>query len=118
MPILLVAVIDDAAKVWDVLEAWENLGVGDATIFESTGLHRAIGLRDDLPLFPSMHDLLQDTEAHHSTLWAVVPDGVDVQAIMRATEAVVGPLDEPHAGIMFTLPVLQVWGFRPPNKRD
>lgn len=112
MPVLIVAVIDDSGKIWDVLDAWEKQGVANATIVDSTGLHQARGLRDDLPLFPSVHDLLGDTESHHSTIWAVVDDRVDVEEVVRVTQEIVGSLDQPHAGIMFTVPVLKVWGLR------
>ena len=118
MPILLTAVIDDASKIWDVLDAWERLGVSGATIHDSTGLHRTQGLRDDLPLFPSVHDLLEKSETNHRTIWSVLEDHVDVQAIVRATEAIVGPLDRPRTGILFTVPVLQVWGLRTPGKDE
>lgn len=114
MPVLLVAVIDDAAKIWEVIDAWERVGVHNATILDSTGLHRARGLRDDLPLFPSVHDLLQ-SEGHHRTLWSVLPDEVDLEAVVGVTENVVGSLDEPRRGILFAVPVLKVWGLRSPS---
>ena|SRR5579859_256403 len=117
MPVLLIAVIDDAARIWDVIDAWERVGVHNATILDSTGLHRARGLREDLPLFPSVHDLLQ-TEGHHRTLWSVLPDGVDPEAVVRVTEEVVGSLDEPRRGILFTVPVLKVWGLRTPTSGE
>jgi hypothetical protein len=94
---------------------WTALGVGDATIFDSTGLHKAAHLRDDLPLFPSVRDLMQATEAQHRTLWSVVADEMDLEAVVRATEAVVGPLDKPEAGLMFALPIIKAWGLRPPG---
>jgi hypothetical protein len=112
MPILLMAVIDDPAKIWEVVDEWERLGVSGVTVHDSTGLYSARGLRDDLPLFPSILDLMEKEEAYHRTLWSVVEDGVDVEAIVRATEKIVGPLEAPHTGIIFTMPVLKVWGLR------
>ena len=118
MPVLLVAVIDDASKIWAVLEAWEHAGMSGVTIHDSTGLHRTTQLRDDLPLFPSVYDLMEKAEAHHRTLWSVVEDHVDVEAIVRATEKIVGPLDAPRTGIVFTVPVLKVWGLRRPGSAE
>lgn len=115
MPVLMVAVLDNPSYLWDVLDAWQALGLDDATIFDSTGLHRARRLRDDVPLFPSVHDLLESTETHHRTIWAIISDEVDLEAIVEATEAIVGPLDQPRAGLIFTVPVLKVWGLRPPG---
>jgi nitrogen regulatory protein P-II 1 len=116
MPVLLIAIIDDTSKIWDVLDEWERLGVCGATILDSGGLRRMRNLRDDLPLFPSVRDLLNKTEAHHRTILSVLEDNVDVEAVVRATERIVGPLNAPHTGILFTLPVLKVWGLRQPGE--
>ncbi|MGH2524655.1 MAG: hypothetical protein ACRDH2_19280 [Anaerolineales bacterium] len=118
MPTLLVAVINDPAKIWDVMDAWERLGVSGATILDSTGLHRARHLRDDLPLFPSVHDVLKMTQGEHRTIWSVLEDGVDAEALVRATEKITGPLASPHTGIVFTVPVLKVWGLRRPGSGE
>jgi hypothetical protein len=42
----------------------------------------------------------------------VLEDTVDLEVIVRATEAQVGSLDAPHAGIMFAVPVIKTWGLR------
>lgn len=118
MPVLLVAILDNPSLIWDVLDAWDTVGVGDATVLDSTGLHHARRLRDDLPLFPSVRDLLDGTDAHHSTILSVVEDHVDLDAVARATESVVGPLDQPHTGLLFTIPVVRMWGFRAPRKHE
>jgi hypothetical protein len=114
MPILLMAVLDEPSRLWEVLDAWQALGVADATIMDSTGLHRARRLRDDLPLFPSVLDLLESAEAHHRTLWSVVDDKIDLEALVAATEKIVGSLDQPHVGLIVAVPVAKVWGLRPP----
>jgi hypothetical protein len=106
------AVLNDPARMWEVLDAWQALGISDATIMDSTGLQRARRLRDDVPLFPSVHDLLESTEDHHRTVWSVVDDTLDMEAVVAATERVLGPLDQPHAGLMVAVPVLKVWGLR------
>jgi hypothetical protein len=75
-------------------------------------------LRDDLPLFPSVRDLLDKSEAHHRTIMSVLEDTVDVAAVVQATEKIVGPLDSPHTGILFTVPLLKVWGLQPCRQPD
>ena len=112
MPVLLMAVLNDPSRMWEVLDAWQALGISDATIMDSTGLHRARRLRDDVPLFPSVHDLLESTEDHHRTLWSVVDETLDLEAVVAATEWVLGPLDQPHAGLIVALPIVKVWGLR------
>lgn len=112
MTVLLMAVINDPTRMWEVLDAWQAMGISEATIMDSTGLQRARRLRDDVPLFPSVHDLLESTEDHHRTLWSVVEEDIDLEAIAAATERILGPLDEPRAGLIVAVPVLKVWGLR------
>jgi hypothetical protein len=116
MPVLLIAVLNDPTRMWEVLDAWQAVGIGDATFMDSTGLHRARRLRDDLPLFPSVHDLLESAEDHHRTVWSVVDDSVDLEAVVAATERITGSLDEPQAGLIVAVPVLKVWGLRKPER--
>lgn len=112
MPILLMAVLNNPDRLWEVLDAWKALGINDATLMDSTGLHRAQRLRDDVPLFPSVHDLLESAEDHHRTLWSVVDESIDLDTVVAATEQIIGPLDRPHTGLIVALPVLKVWGLR------
>lgn len=110
---LVVLVLDDPGKAEEVLAAWLAVGVPGVTILDSTGLSYELGkhgLRDDLPLFPSLEDLLRGREEPHRTLFSVVPDGFDVEALAAATEQITGALDEPDTGILFVVPVMRVWG--------
>jgi hypothetical protein len=108
---LVVLVLDNLEQCSSVLDAWEEAGAGGVTILESTGLQRVRGeLRDDLPLIPSLRDLLGSREMHHRTLFAVVPDEETVERMAAATEAVVGELSRPHTGLFFAVPVSKVLG--------
>jgi nitrogen regulatory protein P-II 1 len=110
---LVVLVLDDPAKTEEILTAWLGLGVSGMTILDSAGLRHKLGrrgLRDDLPLFPALEDLLRSREEPHRTLFAVVPDGFDIDALVATTEEITGALDEPDTGILFVMPVTRVWG--------
>lgn len=113
MPKLLVCIVNDPHKTDDLLKAWVDVGIPGATILDSYGLiQRHEGFRDDLPLFPSLGNLLRGNEEPHALVFSVVGDGFDVPALVRATESILGKLDDPHTGILFLLPVLQAWGLR------
>jgi hypothetical protein len=110
---LIVLVLNDPDKTEDILTAWLVVGISGVTILDSSGLSHQMSqhrLRDDLPLFPSLEDLLRSREEHHRTLYAVVPDGFDVEALAAATEKITGDFDEPNTGILFTVPVTRAWG--------
>lgn len=112
MYFLIVFVLDDPDRCRDILDAWEDAGIRGITILESSGLGRVrrAGVRDDLPLIPSLSDLFKSTETRHRTLFAVVKIQEQIDAIVEATQSVVGDLDQAHTGLLFVLPVSQVYG--------
>jgi nitrogen regulatory protein P-II 1 len=112
MNYLVLMVVDNLDYVPEILSAWEKAGVLGVTILDSTGLGRIrrSGLRDDLPLMPSLSDLLQNEEIHHRTLFSVVDSQEVVDRMVAIVENIVGDLDEPHTGFMFVVPVVHVYG--------
>jgi hypothetical protein len=87
--------------------------VAGITILESTGLGRirqGENLRDDLPLMPSLRNLLQTREEHHRTMFTIVNDEQMIDRIFEATERVLGNLNEPNKGILFAVPVARAFG--------
>lgn len=100
---LAMFVLDDPARLDEVLGAWEAAGVGGATIIESTGMGRRRGV------LPPMRFLFGATsnyvEEGHVTLLALVSDAQAVQRCLAAAESVVGDLDQPHTGVFAAWPV-------------
>ena len=114
MAYLVVLVLDDPDLCGDVLDAWEAAGAPGVTILDSSGLGRVrrAGIRDDVPLMPSLSNLLRREEDHHRTLFSIVEGKSQVEAIVQATRAVVGELDQENTGLLFVVPVSQVYGLR------
>lgn len=120
MPELVILVTTRCADIDEILKGWMECGISGATIFESHGLARhiaGIGVSDDLPLMPSLASLMRSEEEEQRTVFVVVPDGFDVEKLVAAAEKVTGPLNEPHTGIMFTIPVSRTWGLRRMGRR-
>jgi len=106
-------VLHDANWLKDVLDVWHNAGVGGITILPSTGLQRlqgSIAFRDDLPLMPSLDDLLQDEETLNRTLFTIVPTMEMVDEVVAATERLIGNLNEPNTGILAVIQLAKVYG--------
>lgn len=108
--ILVVMVLDDVAHLYDVLEAWQKAGVGGITILESTGVDRVLTRNQPQSMFMGFGGAFGSGRVGHNTIFSIVKDEAVVEAMARETEAVLGSLDEPHRGILFTLPVTQTWG--------
>ena len=122
MPNAVFIVMSSLGKCQDVLAEWEKLGVTGVTILESIGLRKIQEMRarrDDLPLFPSLRNLLEGEEYHHRTAFVVLDDDFDLEGLIRVTEqAVGGDFDAPDTGILFVVPVTRAMGMRPYWKRE
>jgi hypothetical protein len=97
-----------------VLEAWTREGAHGITVLHSTGVARLRGggRRDDMPLFPSLRDLLAHDELHHRTLFTVVDGDALVERLIAAAQAIVGDFDTANTGILFTVPVERALGLQ------
>lgn len=111
---LVVLVVDKPEDCLSVLEAWENLGVYGVTILESTGLGRLrnAGLLENVPLMPSLSDMIGTREVQHRTLLSVVDTEEKVTEMVQAVHEIIGDLRLPDTGFMFVVPVTQVFGLR------
>ena len=113
MPSLVVLVMHDTNLLDEVLSAWREAGAPAVTILDSVGTRELDeqARRDDLPLMPSIRDLLQSDDAPRKTIFSVVEDD-RVEPLAAATQEVLGDLSEAHKGILFALPLSHVWGQR------
>lgn len=112
---MVILVIHDPGKVDAVVDRWVELGVSGLTILDSSGWTQQAGrreIRDDLPLFPSVRKVLRTAEQRNRTIFSVIPDDFDLDTLVAETEAILGGLDDPDTGILFTLPVTRTHGLR------
>jgi len=108
---LVMFVLDDVNYCHDVLNAWEDIGIVGVTMLDSSGLGRVRNAKvDDIPLMPSLSDIFKKSETQHRTLFTVVQGEEKIEAVVKATESVIGSLDEPNTGFLFAVPVSHVYG--------
>ena len=62
------------------------------------------------PSFPPYKPCCKLDRSHIARSSPLVPDGFDVETLVAATEKITRTLDEPHTGILFTVPVTRAWG--------
>lgn len=113
MPSMVMLVMHDSNLFGEMLAAWRAAGAPAVTILDSVGTRELDeqAKRDDLPLMPSIRDLLQADDAPRKTIFAVVQDDT-VDPLVKATHDILGDLSEPKKGILVVMPVSQVYGFR------
>ena len=112
MAYLVVLVLDDPDLSDVLLDAWETAGVKGVTILESTGIGRVrrAALRDDMPLLPSLRDIMRGEEEHHRTFFSVVDREEQVETLAEAAQRVVGDFSQPNTGLVFAVPISHVHG--------
>ena len=109
---MILFVLNDPAKMQDLLDAWKEAGATGATVLFSTGmgrLNQAASLRDDLPLMPTLSDFDDRDEKLSRTIFIIIRDEL-VGQIISATEKIVGDLNKPGNGILIVLPADSVHG--------
>jgi nitrogen regulatory protein PII len=113
MPSLVVLVLFDLSHFEELLAAWRGAGASAVTMLDSLGTRELEerAAKDDLPIMPTIRDLLQGDEAPRKTVFSVVEDEA-VEPIIEVTEEIIGDLSEPHRGILFVVPVSRVVGMR------
>jgi nitrogen regulatory protein PII len=110
---MILFVLHDPSRLQDVLSVWNETGVSGITILPSTGQKRLqdkFSFRDDIPLMPTLDDLLQHEEILNHTLLTIVPSDEMVDKIVAATQSLIGDLNLPNTGILAVIPISRVFG--------
>lgn len=109
---LVMFILNNPEKCFDVLDAWEAAGAAGVTILPSTGLGRirSVGLLEDFPLMPSLEEFFTHDETQHRTLITALKERAIVDRVIQATYRVVGDLSLPNTGILLVLPILEAYG--------
>lgn len=109
---LVVVVLNDVNQLEPLMGAWTRAGAKGITVLHSTGASRLSDAlrRDDVPLFPSLSDLLEHEELHQRTLFTVVEGDALVDKLIVVAQSIVGDFDQANTGILFTVPVGRALG--------
>jgi nitrogen regulatory protein PII len=110
---LILMVLNNPDRLEELLIAWEETGVQGATVLFSTGLgriHQLGGWRDDMPLIPSLSDFYDVPENMNRTIFTVVKDEAQIDAVVAATQRIVGEFDEDGTGMLLVLPLARAYG--------
>jgi hypothetical protein len=112
MPQLVVMVINDVTHLEPLVDAWTAAGAPGITVLHSTGVARLKGAlhRDDVPLFPTLRDILEHDDLYHRTIFTVAEGDDLIDKLIAAAQAIVGDFDAANTGILFTLPVGRMLG--------
>ena len=105
---VLVFVLNKYEKLDQLLAQLNDVGIKGATVINSTGMAQILSKEYDT-LLGSIRAYLTPDREDNRTIFMVLADE-QVQLVRKVIHQVVGPLDKPGTGILFTLPVLSVEG--------
>ena len=110
---LLVIILDDLAKLPQLLNALHEAGVSGATLLSSIGGYRARTWLDEIGL-SGLQKMFGAPELKRRTILAVMEE-TQVDAAIAAAEQAVGGFGRPDSGILFTVSVRRAVGI---HKRE
>lgn len=107
---LLVLILNRVEKLEEVLEGFIEIGVTGATIIDSVGMGQI--LSQDIPIFAGLRLMFAGAETHNKTIFTVVREEKETEVI-NVLEKILGDLQKPGTGIIFSLPLDRVEGLKP-----
>lgn len=94
-----------------IIHQLAEAGVRGGTILDGTGMASALLDMDDLPIFGMLRHLLEEEEREKSKVMMFVLENDEVIRARKIIKEVIGDLNKPNTGIMFSIPVEDVEGF-------
>lgn len=107
---LLVLILKKVEVMNELLKSLVKSGVKGATILEGTGMAEALVDMEDLPLFGVLRRILADEEREASKVMMIVLKDEQVKTTRDVIKEVIGDLNVPNTGIMFSIPITFVEG--------
>jgi nitrogen regulatory protein PII len=111
---LLVFVLNNEEYLEEVLEAYIEAGVTGSTILDSEGMGRF--LTYEVPLFAGFKEFMKGNKPYNKTIISVIRNDRTVEKVKKLLDDIVGGLDNPGTGIMFTVPVDWASGLVPEDE--
>ena len=107
---LLILILNKVEKLEEVLEGFLEAGVTGATIFDTVGMGHI--LSEEVPIFAGLRFMFAGAKPHNKTIISVI-DKNKVEEVLRLLQNILGSLQEPGTGIVFTIPLDRVEGLKP-----
>lgn len=108
---VLFIVLNKSEYLDDILDAFVEIGVGGATILDSQGMGSALTDNgSNEPFFGVLRNLLDNSRPYNKTIFTVIKDDKILEKAVKAVKEIVVDIYKPGVGMMFTLPVGNIYG--------
>lgn len=108
---LLICVVNNTAKVNEIISGFVQIGVTGATVIDSHGTAEIAAAQ--VPVFAGFRHLVQSNRRPNRTIFSIIKDDETLDKAMQVIEEACGDLEDSSTGIMFTVPVYRVKGLAP-----
>jgi nitrogen regulatory protein PII len=104
-------VLNNTDRLDELLKEFVNIGIKGATILDSMGMGGFLVSSENtgVPFFSTLRMLLNEGKPLNKTIFTVIEDE-QVSPLTKVFESVVGALNKPNTGIIFTMPINYVKG--------
>ena len=107
---LLILFLNKVEKLEEVLEGFVEIGITGATVIDSVGMGHI--LSEEVPIFAGLRFMFAGAKPHNKTILSVIKDEKEGEAI-RLLQKILGDLNKPGTGIVFTISLDNVEGLKP-----
>lgn len=106
---LLILILNKVEKLEEVLEGFIEIGITGATIIDSIGMGHI--LSEEVPIFAGLRFMFAGAKPHNKTVFSVIKEEKEKPAI-ELLQKVLGDLNTPGTGIVFTIPIDRIDGLK------
>jgi nitrogen regulatory protein P-II 1 len=107
---LLILILNKVEKIEEVLEGYLEIGISGATVIDTVGMGHI--LSEEVPIFAGLRFMFAGAKPHNKTIISAIKDEKEEPAI-NLLQKILGDLNKPGTGIVFTIPVERVEGLMP-----
>ncbi len=108
---ILFLVLNKTEYLDEILDAFVEIGVRGATILDSQGMGGALSTGGkDIPFFGGLRTLLDNSRPYNKTVFTVIEDEEVLKKAVKEVKRILGNMNDPGVGLMFTLPVGEIIG--------
>ncbi|MBB6481415.1 hypothetical protein [Spirochaeta isovalerica] len=111
---MLVFILNNEEFLEEVMSAYIESGVTGATILDSEGMGRF--LTYEVPLFAGFKEFMKGNKPYNKTIISVIRDNETLESVKALVDEIVGGLDKPGTGVMFTIPIDWAYGLVPEDE--
>ena len=110
---ILFLVLNETEYLDEILDSFVEIGVKGATILDSQGMGSALASGErSTPFFGALRTLMDNARPYNKTIFTVIEDEEMLARAVRSVKDILGDMEKPGVGLMFTLPVGNIYGMR------